>query len=64
MIKDPITDNITINVKLKSGEEFLNKNVTSAPMGEEERNISFWIDDKKIRTYSLRDVEYFEFVEN
>lgn len=63
MIRDGNTINgIKVNVKLKSGELFEGKDTTSSPMGKYERCIGFW-HDGKIRMYSLRDVEYVEFVE-
>ena len=61
MIRDPETDVLCINVKLKSGELFKNKDITSKPLGDNERIISFW-NDGKVRAYPLKDIEYFELV--
>lgn len=63
MIKDPKTEDFSINVKLKTGEFFENKDVTNAPMGEHERWISFW-ENGRIRAYPYQDVEYYELIPN
>lgn len=63
MIKIPETQDFSINVRLKSGELFENKNITNSPMGEHERWISFW-EDGKIRVYPCQDVEYYELIPN
>lgn len=61
MIRVPETDQILINVKLKSGELFEGKDMTNQPMGEHERWVSFWHDDR-IRVYPMRDIEYWELI--
>lgn len=59
---DNYNENILINVKLKSGEFFEKMDISSAPLGQNERMVSFWIDGK-IRVYPMCDVEYFEYCE-
>jgi hypothetical protein len=61
MIKMPESDQFVINVKLKNGELFRQKDITNAPMGEHERWVSFW-NDGKIRAYPAEDVKYYELV--
>ena len=61
MIRDPETDVFTINVKLKTGEFFTDKDIPNNPNGDQERMISFWHEDK-LRVYPLENVEYYELV--
>ena len=61
MIKVPEGMEISINVFLKNGEKYLGKDITNQPLGEHEKLVSFW-HEGKIRTYPIRQVEYFEFV--
>jgi len=61
MIKNSNAKNFTITVKLKNGELFENKDITASPMGDHERWVSFWNDDK-IRAYPAVDVEYYELI--
>lgn len=61
MIKNAADDrqNLTINVKLKNGQLFLDKDITSNPLND--NTVSFWYDDKIIRTYPMNEIEYFDF---
>jgi len=61
MIRIPETTEFSINVKLKSGDLFKNKDVTDNPFGDYEKIVSFWEGDK-IRVYPLQDVEYYELI--
>lgn len=61
MIRMPETDEFTINVKLKTGTEFLKRDVTNQPFGDHGNVVSFWHGDA-IRMYPLVDVEYVEVV--
>ena len=62
MIKEPETSQFKMNVKLKSGEYFKNKDVTPEPFGDDAQMVSFWQNDKIIRIYPLKDIEYCELV--
>lgn len=62
MIKSPQTNQFKINVLLKNGEYYENKDITERPFGGRELVVSFW-HENKIRLYSLQDVEYCELVE-
>ena len=55
------TNNLSMNVKLKTGEEFLSKDISNQPFGEYDKVVTFWHKDK-LRGYPLKDIEYFEFV--
>jgi len=62
MIKFPEnTENTQITVCMKNGTCYNRMDVTDQPFGENERLISFWIDDTTIRAVSLKDVEYIDF---
>jgi hypothetical protein len=61
MVKDPDSSNLTINVKLKTGELFENKDMPSNPLGNHETIVSFWVGNV-IRVYPLTNIEYYEFV--
>lgn len=61
MIIMPETQNFSINVKLKTGELFKNKDITNTPMGEHERWVSFW-HNGNVRAYPYQDVEYYELI--
>lgn len=54
-------DNITINVWLKDGSIYLNKDIPSAVHGKYERAVSFWMDENTLRVCPLDQVDYFEF---
>ena len=56
------TENITINVFLKSGDIHVGMDITNKPLGENERVVSFWSDENTVVTYPLEQVERFEFV--
>ena len=62
MFKMPETQQFVINVKLKSGEFFEQKDITNSPMGEHETWVSFW-HEGKIRAYPSIDIEYYELVQ-
>jgi hypothetical protein len=61
MIRDTDSNNFTINIKLKTGELFENKDIPSSPCGQHETIVSFWI-GAVIRVYPLVDIEYYELV--
>ncbi len=61
MIRIPENRQLLMNVKLKSGEMFENKDITDSPFGEHERLVCFWNGDK-IRVYPMHDIEYLELV--
>lgn len=56
-------DKITINVKLKSGELFTNKDIPNMLFGSNETYVAFWHNDR-IRIYPLEEVEYVEMIPN
>jgi hypothetical protein len=45
MIIDPKTRNLKMSVFTKDGRTFLNRDIPSAPFGENERTVSFWNED-------------------
>jgi hypothetical protein len=61
MIRDPEMNNLVISVKLKSGKLYEYKDISSKPMGDYERTVSFW-HNGKIRAYPLQDIEYYEII--
>jgi hypothetical protein len=60
MVRDPETDVLSVNVILKNGTEFRNKDITEHPFGQEGM-VAFWHEDR-IRCYPLQDVAYVELV--
>lgn len=62
MVRDPLSENIKINVYLKNGDSFIGKDITSNPVGSKERVVSFWLDNDTIRVYPVDEVRYFEYV--
>lgn len=56
-IPDPESE-FSINVKLKTGETFTNKDIPTRFMEEGSRVLCFWEGDA-LRCYPLEDVEYF-----
>lgn len=61
MIRNADSNNLSINVKLKTGELFENKDIPSSPYGQHETIVSFW-KGAVIRVYPLVDIEYYELV--
>ena len=61
MIKNPEnTEQMTISVYLKNGEEFLDKDITSTPISDKELVVGFWIDGK-VRLYPMSEVRMIEY---
>lgn len=61
MIRELKTKEFSINVKLKSGAFFENRDIPNSPFGEYERMVSFWHNDK-LRVYSIEEVEFCELI--
>ena len=62
MIKVPESmENLKLNIFLKNGEVFNNKNTTNQPMGECEKVVSFWHDEKLV-VYPMAQVDHIEMV--
>lgn len=62
MIREPKNlQNMKINVTLKDGNFFRNKDIPPQPFGNHERMVSFWLGDV-LRSYPMSEVEYVEFV--
>ena len=62
MIKFPEhTENVRVTIRMKVGTYYIKKDITDQPFGENERLISFWLNDTIIRTVPLEDVEYIDF---
>ncbi len=57
------SDNMKINIYLKTGGVFLDRDVTNHPFGEYERVVSFWLGDK-IVCYPLDAVDHWELFED
>ena len=55
------TEDMKINVKLKSGEYFQKKDVPEQPFGDFETTVSFY-NRGKVRIYPMADVEYCELI--
>lgn len=55
-------ENLKVNVFLKNGKSFLDKDITLKPLGEYERIISFW-DDGAVKCIPIERVSCFEFYE-
>lgn len=52
---------VAISVKLKNGDHFINRDIPNNPCGEEGW-IAFWTEEGTLRSYPLKEVEYYEFV--
>lgn len=62
MIRNPENhENLTLNVFLKNGEEFLGKDATNQPLGDNERVVSFW-NDGKLVVYPMEQVDHIEMI--
>lgn len=48
MVRNPVSEDMSINVFLINGEEFINKDIPQAPFGDSEKLLSFWDDDKLV----------------
>jgi hypothetical protein len=60
MIREfPETENMQINVFLKSGKTFMNKDIPSNCMEMMSRTITFW-DDEKLKVYPIESIEHLE----
>ncbi len=61
MIREPKNENcVKINVYLKSGETFIDKDIPANLMGNNDQIISFWYGNI-LRLYPLSEVKYFEY---
>ena len=59
MMKDPKTaQNVTISVFLKDGRSYERKDISSAPLGNNERFVCFWEGDDVI-AFPLENVDRF-----
>lgn len=63
MVRNPVSEDISINVFLINGEKFINKDIPQTPLGETERVLSFW-DDDKLAMYPMSQVSKIELVFN
>ena len=54
-------DSMTINVHLKNGTEFIGKDIPQVPLGDSERNVSFW-NENKVLCYPMSQVEHIEYL--
>lgn len=63
MLKNPTSEDMSINVFLKNGEEFLNRDVPQALFGEVEKVVCFW-DNDKLGVYAMSQVSKIELVFN
>ena len=62
MIKVPENENnLELNVFLKNGKTFLNKDVPNQPMGKNERVVSFWNDDR-LMVYPMEQIDHIEII--
>ena len=52
-----------INVLLKNGQEFLNKDLTEEPITDKERFVGFW-DGDKIKVYPTSEIARIEYTFN
>jgi hypothetical protein len=48
MVRNPVSEDMSINVFLINGEEFIDRDVPQAPFGELEKSVCFWDDDKLV----------------
>lgn len=60
MIKSPETDmkDLTMTVRLKSGERFIRRDVPEKPFGDNEQFVSFWANDTTIMIVPMSEVVY------
>lgn len=63
MIRAITSNELKINVFLKNGKKYLNKDIPDRPFGEHEKIVCFW-HENIIRGYPINDVEYFELCED
>jgi hypothetical protein len=64
MIRQPKNEeSCTINVFLKDGTSYLNKDITEKPISENEMLVGFW-HEEKVRTYPMEQVYFIEFCFN
>lgn len=63
MVKNPTSEDMSINVFLKNGEEFTNRDIPQAPFGEFEKVVYFW-DNGKLVMYPISQVSKIELVFN
>lgn len=60
MIKEPAGyENATISVFLKDGRSFDRRDMTSSPLGQNERIVCFWADDCSVVGFPLEIVDRF-----
>lgn len=62
MIRDPEIAKLKIDVYVKTGPIYKNCDITSSPMGQHERVISFW-HDSRVYVYPLDRIDHYEFHE-
>ena len=52
-----INANVKINVKLKNGDEYLDKDVPETPLGQHDRIVSFW-HQGSVRIIPMAEVQH------
>lgn len=54
-------ENIKLNIFLKNGEVFKNKDTTNQPLGENEKVVGFW-HNKKLKIYPMEQIDHIEMI--